>query len=306
MGTSLQYRIVDVFTNKPFDGNPAAVVLGAAGLSDEQMRLIAAEFALSETAFVVPVPSGQNADLALRWFTPTSEVSMCGHATLAAIHALLEEQLLPIDLAQGGMITITTKGGTLQAVLDPQPLANAPRILWLDLIAPTLRPQRYAPVDWAEVLQCPNDIFVPSPPPILTQDGDLIIFIGGVIALNDIRPDMPSLAKWLDQNKLRGLCVATTSTLAPSITVQSRLFAPNIGIQEDPATGSVHGPLAAHLLNNGLVPMFHDMGALTCLQRIPGGRGGLIRVLAQQQEDHHCEVRIGGECVTIARGSLLF
>lgn len=305
MSATLQYRIVDVFTAQPFDGNPAAVVLGAAGLSDERMRLIAAEFALSETAFVVPMVPGQSGDLALRWFTPTCEVDMCGHATLAAIHALLEEQLLPIDVAQGGMVGIATKSGTLQAVLDPAPPPGGSRIIWLDLIAPTLRPQLFAPDEWCELLQCSPDVFISHPPPVCTQDGDLIVFVAGPIALNELRPDMSALTRWLDRRQLCGLCIATTSTLAPSITVQSRLFAPNIGINEDPVTGNVHGPLAAHLMEHGMVPRFHDMAALTCIQRIPGGRGGLVRVLVQQQEDRHCEVRIGGECVTVARGTLL-
>jgi PhzF family phenazine biosynthesis protein len=82
---------VDAFTDRAFTGNPAAVLLNASGLSDEQLQLIAREMNLSETAFVFPATDSTH-DLELRWFTPTKEVNLCGHATIATFHALAEEK----------------------------------------------------------------------------------------------------------------------------------------------------------------------------------------------------------------------
>lgn len=89
---SLIVKHVDAFTSKAFTGNPAAVVLSGDGLSEAQMQSIALEMNLSETAFVLS-PSNKHADIRIRWFTPTNEVALCGHATIASFHALAENNL---------------------------------------------------------------------------------------------------------------------------------------------------------------------------------------------------------------------
>jgi PhzF family phenazine biosynthesis protein len=139
---------------------------------------------------------------------------------------------------------------------------------------------------------------------VRTQDGDVIVFVRDVLALNGLRPAFGDLAGWSTEHGVRGLCVSTISTLAPSISCQSRVFAPAAGINEDPVTGSVHGPLAAHLVACGVVRTFNNLAALTCVQSAPAGRAGLIRVLVQHQTDNRYDVRIGGQCVAVARGVL--
>lgn len=305
-GRHLALRVVDVFTRSPFQGNPAGVVLDASGLSDEQMQGIAAEVNLSETAFVLPADSHHEGDLRLRWFTPSREVDMCGHATIAAVHALYEADLLP-PIGWANALRIQTRGGLLQARIEPSVSSDEhseERIVWLDLVPPSLETAPFTPQAWAGLFGEAPEVFVDQPAPVRTQDGDLILFVRDAVALNGLQPVHSDIISYTREKRIRGICVATTSTLTPSLTVQSRFFAPAVGIPEDPVTGSVHGPLAAHLVASEVVRTFEDLAALTCSQASSSGRAGLVRVLVQRQEDGRFEVRIGGECVTVTKGTL--
>lgn len=301
---SWDYCVIDAFTRTRGQGNPAAVVLDARGLSDEEMARIAAEINLSETTFVLPGRTG--ADLTFRWFTPRCEVRMCGHATLAGVHGLLTAGMLPqalIDGAEG--IRIATAGGELRAFVERDPEDESARAAcWLDLIDPVLTPERLDIRRWESLLGLGSGQLVDRPPPVRSQDGDLLLFVGEVVALNGASPDFRALAGECRRIGIRGVCLATLGTLSPTIAVQSRFFAPAAGIDEDPVTGSVHGPLAAHLVLGELVPVSEGLAALTCVQSSPAGRAGLVRVLAQRQAPDRCAVRIGGNCVTFARGRL--
>ena len=105
-------KIVDAFTKKPFAGNPAGVVLDANGLTETQMQLIARELNLSETAFILPCDSA-DANLRIRWFTPTGEVPLCGHATIASFHALAEEGMEGMRTNGQHYFRLQTKSGIL-------------------------------------------------------------------------------------------------------------------------------------------------------------------------------------------------
>jgi len=302
----IEYCVVDVFTTRAFQGNSAAVVTDGGALSDRAMAHVAAEINVSETAFVLPATPFSQADLRLRWFSPKCEVSMCGHATIAAIQVLAETGKLPAGLATAEQpIVIETKGGMLQAQIEPPtaaPLSESRPIVWLDLVSPKLEKQSLEPERLAGLLGTSPDAFAAEPAPVRTQDNDFIVFVKDVLRLNALQPAFDPLAAWSNTQRLRGICVSTTSTLAPAITVQSRFFAPAaVGIREDPVTGSVHGPLAAHLVECGLVKTFDNLAALTCVQATPTGRAGLIRVLVQRQADNHYEVRIGGQCTPLTR-----
>jgi PhzF family phenazine biosynthesis protein len=99
--------------------------------------------------------------------------------------------------------------------------------------------------------------------------------------------------------------VATLNTLADSVHVQSRFFAPAVGVPEDPVTGSVHGPLAVYLVVNELIPMLRGTAAISCVQAEAGGRAGLVRAMVTQNPGEGYAVRIAGQCVTTMRGRLL-
>ena len=126
-GLDRNYYVVDAFSTGPFTGNPAAVVCDAAGLDDDTMRRIAAEFNLSETTFFLPPKishSDPEVDLSvrIRWFTPTVEVDMCGHATVAGVHALVESGRLPTPTSEAScVVRIETKSGVLTAYVEHFP-----------------------------------------------------------------------------------------------------------------------------------------------------------------------------------------
>lgn len=308
------YYVVDAFAAQPFSGNPAAVVIDASGMTDEQMQAIAAEFNLSETTFVLP-PTGPATEEAcasaersirFRWFTPGMEVDMCGHATIAAVHALVESGLWPID-PQTGCVTasIETRAGHLKTAVEPIPGQGAGRMIWLDLVDPVLAEQTFDDTELSASLGLPADAFDRSIPSVRSQDGDALVFVNDVISLNGATPDFARLRDLLIRNGLRGLSLATVNTLTPSVNVQSRFFAPPAGVDEDPVTGSVHGPLAAHLVQQGLVPLHDGVAGLTCIQAKAGGRAGLLFALVTAKEQGGYCVRIGGQAVTTMRGTLI-
>lgn len=337
------YFVVDAFASEPFTGNPAAVLPDAAGLDDRRMAQIAAEFNLSETTFVLPALSDEggphdglssggqaNAEHArlkcgqatregrlptrdaelhvrFRWFSPTMEVAMCGHATVAGVHALMECGRLPAppDGGSSTAVRIDTRSGMLTAYVERIPGTQGGRMIWLDLIDPTLTPQALDEQELAGSLGLPTEAFERWLPTTQTQDGDVLVFVRDARWVNEAKPEFRRLGVFLTSANLRGLSLATVNTLTPSINVQSRFFAPAAGIDEDPVTGSVHGPLAAFLVKHGVVPLHDGLAGLTCVQGIPGGRTGLLHALVQPQGEDRYGVRIGGRAVTTMRGVLV-
>jgi len=303
------YYVIDAFASEPFTGNPAAVVPDAAGLDDREMQRIAAEFNLSETTFILPskvIDARAAASVRFRWFTPTVEVDMCGHATVAGLHALLESgRVRREDPMTSTVVRIETKSGVLTGFIESIPGQESGVMIWLEMIPPMLRPHAWPIELLAAALRLPVDAFESSLPMVQSQDRDVLVFVRDFMVLNDARPDFGRLGELLTGDGLRGLCLATVKTVTPSIHVQSRFFAPSCGIDEDPVTGSVHGPLAAYLAERGLVPLHNDLAGMTCTQGVPGGRTGLVHALAQRQSDGRYAVRIGGRAITTMRGSLL-
>lgn len=303
------YYIVDAFTSEPFGGNPAAVVLDAQGLNDDGMQRIAAEFNLSETTFVLPPvevdAAGSGQRVRFRWFSPTVEVRMCGHATLAGVHAMVQAGRLPIGSKSESVgLDIETRSGVLRAFVERLPSDARGVVIWLDLIDPRLTPQSLDLPALAEALRLPPDAFDDTMPPVRTQDDDVLVFVRDVSLVNAANPRFEQLAALMADSAVRGVSLATRQTLTPSVHVQSRFFAPGAGIDEDPVTGSVHGPLAAYLVIQGHVPVNEGLAGLQCVQTKPGGRTGLIWALVQPRDNGTTGVRIGGRTVTTMRGVL--
>lgn len=311
------YFVIDAFTDRKFGGNAAAVVLDADGLSEGEMQSLAAEFNLSETTFVLR-PQSASADVRFRWMTPTIEVSMCGHATLAGLRALVEVGRIPeVTATAGAQLAIETRSGVLQGFVERMPGEDGALMFWLDLPDPTLTEFAVARAELAALLRVSEDVLVSTLPAVRTQDGDAIVFVQDTAALFDMRPDFAALGQWQKACDLRGLCVATTNTLTPSIHVQSRFFVPSLGIDEDPVTGSVHGPLAAYLVHHELIPLDNGTAGMCCAQAKCGGRGGVVYALVQRNDPHDshdaCDsndsngysVRIGGHTEPVMRGRLL-
>ena len=303
MSDTLPFRIVDAFAEQPYRGNPAGVVFEADALTDAQMQSIAREVNASETAFISRA-NDLHRPTRIRWFTPQAEVGFCGHATLASAHALHEAGCLA-GLGSHPDATLILDSAAGQLVLQPEalPEPSAPPLWWLLMPDPGLKPDNTNPIRTCELLGITLDDLDPALPAMRTRDDDVIYFVREWQTLMEMQPRFDELAEWGRRCDIRGYCVATTSTLADSINVHSRFFAPAVGINEDPVTGSVHGPLAAYLVVNGLVGSASRRSALFCAQGRPGDRGGLVRALVEATPRGY-QVRIAGLCQTTVTGEI--
>jgi PhzF family phenazine biosynthesis protein len=264
-----EYRLVqvDAFADRPFAGNPAAVMPLQAWLPDETLQAIAMENNLSETAFTVPIDPGTDADGAdyeLRWFTPTTEVVLCGHATLASGHVLISGDRIRFRTRRAGLLEVardSTDGNYLMSLPawkpEPKPLPRIVEALGCKAVETRWHPNR-------------NGLVV-----VETQEE--------VLAL---RPDFRRLAEEGD---------VLTIVTAPGVDADmvSRVFATGAGIDEDPVTGSAHAVLVPYWAER----LGRD--ELTAWQA--SRRGGRLTGRLEGER-----VVLGGRCVTVMEGTMRF
>ncbi|MFF3500833.1 PhzF family phenazine biosynthesis protein [Streptomyces sp. NPDC003247] len=268
----MRIRIVDAFTDRPFAGNPAGVLLLDAFPGDDWLQNVALEVNHAETAFAHPLPAGGEADWALRWFTPVTEVAMCGHATLATAH------VLHTTGAHDGPVRFATRSGVLVAT----PAEDGS--VTLDFpTAPLTRVD--VPRGAAEALGAePLAAFDTGP-----NVGDLLLELADEKTVHALRPDH----KALTAHSARGI-IATARAENPACGYDyvSRCFFPNVGIDEDPVTGSAHTALAPFWSERLGRP------GLTGLQASP--RSGRVRTEVRGER-----TLLNGRAVTVIEGDLL-
>lgn len=301
MPNELPFSLVDAFAMAPYTGNVAAVVLDADGLTDDPMQALATEFNASETAFVLR-PRTRDAALRLRWFAPGGEVDFCGHATLGAVHALLDTGRFTHALDEPGTILpIETRSGVLTVRTERVEGSRQPYMLWLDM--PHCEPKQTGVVmpPLLHHLGLSPDALDDRLPMIRTHDDDIILGVKTLQGLLGLRPAMSDLARYCRKQGLRGVLVTTLNVLSATTVVQSRFFAPAAGIDEDPVTGSVHGPLGLYLIDRGVISLRDGRADFHCGQAKAGGRAGLVRVVVADDGTNRA-VRVGGHCVTTMRG----
>jgi PhzF family phenazine biosynthesis protein len=260
----MKLLVIDAFTDRPFAGNPAAICLVDKQLEDGWMHCVAAEMNLSETAFVRPLEKG----FELRWFTPAIEVELCGHATLAAAHALWTEGIVN----EGHAIPFHTKSGVLTCTQKAD-------LIELDFPA-TPAHAAAAPAGLLDALGV-NPSFVGKS----TFDRFLVVESEQVV--RSLKPDFTQLRRIA----MRGVMVTSTSN-NPQFDFVSRYFAPGVAIDEDPVTGSAHcclGPYWGQRLGKT---------AMTAFQA--SARGGVVRVGLNGDR-----VILGGQAVTVVKGELV-
>ncbi|MFN0172084.1 MAG: PhzF family phenazine biosynthesis protein [Bryobacteraceae bacterium] len=251
---------VDAFASRPFTGNPAAVCVLPEPKGDRWMQAVALEMNLAETAFLHRRPDGE---YHLRWFTPATEVALCGHATLASAHVLWEEG----HLSAGRQARFHTLSGLLTADRDGG---------WIFLDFPATVAEPCAPPDGL--------IEALGSPPCWTGKSrfDYLVELDSEATIRELRPDLGSLRAL----PVRGIIVTARGADHDFV---SRFFAPAVGIDEDPVTGSAHcclGPYWAAKL-----------GRTTLLAYQASARGGLVRVRVDGER-----VNLGGQAVTVLRG----
>lgn len=253
---------VDAFTEKPFSGNPAGVCVLNERLDEELMQKIAMEINLSDTAFLVKEDEGYN----LRWFTPNAEVDLCGHATLASAHILWEKGYLRKDQEA----KFRTKSGLLTAKMNNS---------WIELNFPAVPEEEMEPpAELLEALEV-EAVYIGK------NKFDYLIEVKSEEIVRKIKPNFVKLVKV----SARGVIVTSK---AKEYDFVSRFFAPEIGILEDPVTGSAHcclGPYWQKKLNKDEFIAYQA-----------SERGGILKVKVLGDR-----VLISGKAVTVLEGELL-
>ncbi|MGW0632827.1 PhzF family phenazine biosynthesis protein [Streptomyces sp. NPDC002758] len=268
----MRIRIVDAFTDRPFSGNPAGVLLLDAFPDDDWLLNVAMEVNHAETAFAHRLPEGGDADWALRWFTPVTEVTMCGHATLATAHVLRTTG------AHEGPVRFATRSGVLVAT------PGEDGSITLDFpTAPLTRVD--VPAGVAEALGAEPVTAFDSGPNV----GDLVLEFSDEKTVRALTPDHKALGAY----SARGI-IATARAEDPDrgYDFLSRCFFPNVGIDEDPVTGSAHTALAPYWSERIGRP------DLTGLQA--SRRSGLVRTGLRGDR-----TLLTGRAVTVIDGELL-
>jgi trans-2,3-dihydro-3-hydroxyanthranilate isomerase len=290
---TIRVKQVDAFTDSPLSGNPAGVVLDAQGLTDQQMRTIAREMSLSETAFLMPATTDE-ADLRIRWFTPLVEVDLCGHATVGTFHALAEESMYGMDTTGMHQFRLETKSGILPVLVEKVPERIT---VYLGLNMPKFQRASQYKLDMLRILNISLDE-VESRLPIVATDY-LFVPIRRLHTIFSMKPNFFAMSQFLTNRKINGLCVFTTETLERTSAVHSRFFAPNLGINEDPVTGSAHGPLGVYLFEQNRVSPHGDMVTLIGEQGDAMGRKGRVTIQLKLQGKDISSVYIGGNAITV-------
>ena len=252
---------VDAFTIEPFAGNPAAVVVVDQEYDDEWYQTVAREMNLSETAFVYRSEAGYH----LRWFTPAVEVDLCGHATLASAHVLWRELNQPDDQplefhTRSGILTATCHGAIIELDFPATPPSPAPP------------PQGLIDVLGIEPIDAGQSNF------------DWMLVVEREAIVRGLDPDPKQLAKI----PTRGVMVTSVTDEGPFDFV-SRFFAPNVGIAEDPVTGSAHCCLAPYWADK--------LGKTSLVGYQASPRGGEVHVRVEGDR-----VVLGGQAITVMRG----
>ncbi len=255
---------VDAFTNQPFAGNPAGVCLLLGPIDEGWMQSVAAEMNLSETAFLYPIEDGYH----LRWFTPAVEVDLCGHATLASAHILWEQGVLPPAQAA----RFHTRSGLLTAVQKDA---------WIEMDFPAEPANKIHPL--------PKLNQALGVEPLFTGQNrfDYLVEVASEAQVRALAPDFQQLASL----SARGVIVTSRSENSAADFV-SRFFAPAVGIDEDPVTGSAHcclGPYWSTKLDKT------NLRAYQISQR-----GGEVRMQVAGQR-----VLLSGQAVTILRADFV-
>jgi PhzF family phenazine biosynthesis protein len=286
---TLPFKQVDVFTEKPFLGNPVAVVIGAEGLATEEMQRIAAWTNLSETTFVLS-PSSEQADYHLRIFTPKQELPFAGHPTVGSAHAVMESDFAA---PRGGKLRQECVAGLIELTVEDTKigkriLVQAPRAK-----VSLLTDNNNRLLNTGLGAACDS-----SNAPLRVDVGVVWLVVdmsdAGVVAT--LKPDLDRLLEVSIETQAAGVTVFGRSNDGHS-TLHVRSFAPALGVPEDPVCGSGNASVAAFLMHWGLVEQYGAEYAAR--QGMQVGRDGQVAVRIDGKS-----IQIGGYAVTCVDGSL--
>ena len=290
---------IDSFTKDKFTGNPAGVITNADGLTDCEMQKIARELNNSETAFIFSSDSNEY-DVHVRFFTPTNEVPICGHATIAAHYARAVKNglntsrvyhktgagILPVDIIKENedYKIVMTQGkiefGNIIDGINKEKLLAALNIKSSDLL------ENY-------------EIQIVS-----TGHSKVMVGIKSIETLNTLHPNYDALSKLSKVIGCNGYYVFTVDTKGNDILIHGRMFAPAIGINEDPVTGNANGPLGAYLVHHNLVKHNNSLFKFKAKQGEAINRQGIIEVEVKIENKEPVEVKVSGSAVIVFQSEI--
>lgn len=288
---------VDAFTRERFKGNPAGVVANADGLTETQMQAIARELNNSETAFLLS-PTGNDHEVWIRFFTPTTEVPICGHATIAAHYVRAVERRLPrsmvIHKTGAGLlpVEVVPAGDGYEIVMTQGQVEFGPELGHREKLLSALG---LLPDDLDK--RCPVQI-------VSTGHSKVLVGIKRKSTLNTLKPNMADLVQISKQIGCNGYFVFTLDSNENGVLTHARMFAPAIGIMEDPVTGNGNGPLGAYLVAHNLIS--HNGGELEfkAKQGEAIGRPGTMRVRVTIKHGLPVTVKIVGEAMIVFQANM--
>jgi trans-2,3-dihydro-3-hydroxyanthranilate isomerase len=299
---SYRYLHLDVFTDRPFAGNQLAVVLDGRGLTDIEMQAIARELNFSETTFVV-TPERIDTDARLRIFTPESELPIAGHPTVGSAFAL----------ARAGVIVPGRDTFVFGLNIGPTPVSltwrgNDLGFVWMAQPLPTFGEPVGEPRLAAAALGLPEAAVSGTGLPVqMVSCGVPYLFvpIASRRAVDNAYLDRAAAGAFYRAAKTDEMPIFLFSPERGSdkATVYSRMFAPGIGITEDPATGSASGPLGCYLLRHHVVPPA-KAGSMLSLQGVKMGRPSYVHIAIALSGSAVSGVRVGGEAVLAGEGTI--
>lgn len=297
----LRYSLVDVFTDRPFGGNPLAVFTDAHDLSSDVMQALAKEFNLSETSFVLPAEHSAH-DYRVRIFTPAVELPMAGHPTIGTAFVLAHEHVIHIAqtettlLFEEGVGTIavllTSREGRLHSIQMSQPL-------------PTFGAHFSEREAIAEMLSLDPTALDTTLPLEVVSCGVpfLLVPVNDLNAMRTLRFRRDVWERVLRDFEAPHLFVFTQEVEVAGSTVHGRMFAPAMGIAEDPATGAASGPLGCYLVRHGRVKPAKTVEIIS-EQGFEMGRPSFVQVTIEQEGMQITGVHVGGQCYFMGKGTI--
>ncbi|OIQ49794.1 putative isomerase YddE [Pseudodesulfovibrio hydrargyri] len=296
MTRTITVFLADAFTTEPGKGNRAGVVLDAEGLPDAAMRAVAALVGVSETAFLSPAPEGADYDLVQRYFTPEVEVPTCGHATIGShfvraralgmahgrVRIMTGAGVLPVDLE--------TVDGRLKVTMTQGAVAFTPPY-GAEVREAILAGLGLGPGDLADGLPVQE---------VSTGHSKVMVPIRSVAVLDGLAPDMAALRALSREIGCNGYFVFVLNGGQDPCLTSGRMFAPAVGIDEDPVTGNGNGPCGAYLSRYGVLP---DQPVVRYLGRqgVAMGSEGRIEVTVTRDSNGPHKVQVGGTAVEAGR-----
>lgn len=273
--------LVKAFTKDKTQGNPAGVIFDADKLSEEQMMKISADLGFSESAFV---SQSDKADFKIRFFSPKQEVDLCGHNTIAAIHALLENGKIQLDNSETKEITIETRAGILPIECHKDGL------IVMTQAEAQFGEDSHDKKEIAKLLGISAEEILDDYPiqTVSTGTPKLMIPVNSLETLFNIKPDLEGIKNYCPAHGVKGFYPFTLKTMEENSDFHARQFNPAAGIDEDPITGVAAGALGAYIVKHKIL----DKNNFIIEQGYCMNKGGMMYVTINDK------VKVGGYAVT--------